>query len=61
VIDRPPSMMAGKTSAFCDFADAGDESVLATCSGNVVQIIDAWRQISMRGVTATRCTVLVSS
>ena len=42
-IDRPPSIMVGKTTAFCDFAGAGDESVLATCSGNIVQIIDAWR------------------
>jgi hypothetical protein len=29
VIDKPPVIVHGKTSAFCDFAGAGDESVLA--------------------------------
>ena len=43
VIDRPPSIMAGKTTAFCDFAGAGDESVLALCEGNATRIVDAWR------------------
>jgi phage terminase large subunit len=43
VIDKPPSIVHGKTSAFCDFAGAGDESVLALCVGNDTRIVDAWR------------------
>jgi hypothetical protein len=43
VIDKPPAIIAGKTSAFCDFAGAGDESVLALCEGNDTRIVDAWR------------------
>jgi hypothetical protein len=43
VIDRPPAIVHGKTSAFCDFAGAGDESVLALCVGNDTRIADAWR------------------
>jgi phage terminase large subunit len=43
VIDKPPSIAHGKTSAFCDFAGAGDESVLATCEGNDTRICDSWR------------------
>ena len=43
LIDKPPSIMHGKVSAFCDFAGAGDESVLALCEGNYARIVDAWR------------------
>jgi phage terminase large subunit len=43
VIDKPPSIVHGKTSAFCDFAGAGDESVLAICEGNCTRVVDAWR------------------
>jgi hypothetical protein len=43
LIDNPPVFVPGPTTAFCDFAGAGDESVLATCSGNRPEIIDAWR------------------
>jgi phage terminase large subunit len=43
LIDNPPTFAPGPTSAFCDFAGAGDESVLATCNGNRAEIVDAWR------------------
>jgi phage terminase large subunit len=43
VIDKPPAIVYSKTSAFCDFAGAGDESVLALCQGNDTRIIDHWR------------------
>jgi hypothetical protein len=43
VINKPPAIMHGKTTAFCDFAGAGDESVLALCEGNDTRIVDAWR------------------
>jgi hypothetical protein len=43
VIGKPPAIVHGKTSGFCDFAGAGDESVLATCEGNDTRIVDAWR------------------
>jgi hypothetical protein len=43
VIDKPPSIVHGKTSAFCDFAGAGDESVLALCQGNDTRIVERWR------------------
>jgi hypothetical protein len=39
----PPAVVAGKVTAFCDFAGAGDESVLALCEGNSVRIVEAWR------------------
>jgi phage terminase large subunit len=38
----PPKVVAGRVSAFCDFAGPGDQSVLAICEGNVVRIVDAW-------------------
>lgn len=43
MIDKPPAIVHGKTSAFCDFAGAGDESVLALCQGNDARIVDTWR------------------
>jgi phage terminase large subunit len=43
VIDKPPSIIAGQVSAFCDFAGSGDESVLGLCEGNEPRIVDAWR------------------
>ena len=43
LLDNPPPVVPGRVTAFCDFAGAGDESVLALCSGNCVVIIDAWR------------------
>ena len=43
LINNPPAFVPGPTTAFCDFAGAGDESVLATCSGDRPEIIDAWR------------------
>jgi hypothetical protein len=39
----PPAVVAGKVTAFCDFAGPGDESVLAVCEGNSVRMVDAWR------------------
>jgi hypothetical protein len=42
LLASPPPALPGKISAFCDFAAGGDENELATCSGNVVQIIDCW-------------------
>jgi hypothetical protein len=43
LIDNPPPFAGGPTTAFCDFAGPGDESVLATCTGNRPEIVDAWR------------------
>ncbi len=43
LIDNPPAHVPGPTTAFCDFAGSGDESVLATCNGNRAEIVDAWR------------------
>jgi hypothetical protein len=43
LIENPPDHVPGRPVAFCDFAGAGDESVLALCDGNQAQIIDAWR------------------
>jgi hypothetical protein len=43
VIDKPPSIMHGKVSAFCDFAGPGDESVLGLCESNCTRIVDHWR------------------
>lgn len=43
IIDKPPAIVAGGTRAFCDFAGAGDESVLALCEGNDTRIADSWR------------------
>jgi phage terminase large subunit len=37
-----PAVVAGKVTAFCDFAGPGDQSVLALCDGNCVRIVDAW-------------------
>jgi hypothetical protein len=37
----PPAVV--KVTGFCDFAGPGDESVLAVCEGNSVQVVDAWR------------------
>ena len=39
----PPALVSGKVRGFCDFAGAGDESVLAVCEGNAVRVVDAWR------------------
>jgi hypothetical protein len=39
----PPAVVAGKVTAFCDFAGAGDESVLAVCEGNRASVVQAWR------------------
>jgi phage terminase large subunit len=43
LIDNPPSICHGRTTGFCDFAGAGDESVLALCVGNSARIVDAWQ------------------
>jgi phage terminase large subunit len=43
LIDNPPEHVPGRPAAFCDFAGAGDESVLALCDGNRAEIVDAWR------------------
>jgi phage terminase large subunit len=43
LLEDPPPAVPGKLCAFCDFAAGGDENVLATCSGNVAQIVDCWR------------------
>jgi hypothetical protein len=42
LLTDPPAVVAGRVTAFCDFAGPGDQSVLALCEGNVVQIVDAW-------------------
>jgi hypothetical protein len=44
LISNPPPIAHGRTTAFCDFAGAGDESVLAVCVGNVARIVgEPWR------------------
>jgi phage terminase large subunit len=43
LIDNPPEHVPGDRVAFCDFAGAGDESVLALFNGNRGEIVDAWR------------------
>jgi hypothetical protein len=43
VIDNPPEYVPGETTAFCDFAGPGDETVLASCNGNRIEVIDTWR------------------
>jgi phage terminase large subunit len=43
LIDNPPDFATGPTTGFCDFAGPGDESVLATCTGNRAEIVEAWR------------------
>ncbi|MEY2606431.1 MAG: hypothetical protein QOH31_4253 [Verrucomicrobiota bacterium] len=44
LIDNPPALEPGPTTAFCDFAGPGDESVLALCEGNRASIVDdPWR------------------
>jgi len=43
LIDNPPEYVPGETTAFCDFAGPGDESVLALCKGNRLDIADTWR------------------
>jgi hypothetical protein len=43
LIDNPPEHVSGRAAAFCDFAEAGDESLLALCDGNRAEIVDAWR------------------
>lgn len=46
LMDKPPEHIPcslGDRGAFCDFAGAGDESVLAVSNGNRVEIVDAWR------------------
>src|SRR5260221_1095256 len=43
LFDNPPENVPGRPAAFCDFAGAGDESVLALCDGNRTEIVDAWR------------------
>lgn len=45
----PPGAVPGKLTAFCDFAGAGDESVLALCEGNSARIVDAWRHRDTNG------------
>jgi hypothetical protein len=42
LVDSPPAFVPGSTTAFCDFAGAGDESVLATCNGNRAEIDPKW-------------------
>jgi hypothetical protein len=43
LFDNPPPHTPGRPVAFCDFAAAGDESVLALCDGTEARIVDAWR------------------
>ena len=40
----PPTVEAGETHAFCDFAAGGDENVLAIRRGNRIEIVKAWRE-----------------
>jgi phage terminase large subunit len=42
LIDNPPAFVPGPTTAFCDFAGSGDESVFALCEGNRVTIEPEW-------------------
>jgi phage terminase large subunit len=42
LLDDPPAIVAGRVTAFCDFAGPGDQSVLALCEGNSVRIVDGW-------------------
>jgi hypothetical protein len=41
--DPPAVVKDGKRRAFCDFAGAGDESVLGLCEGNCAWIVESWR------------------
>jgi hypothetical protein len=51
LIENPPAHVPGRPVAFCDFAGAGDESVLALCDGNQTEIVDTWRsRDTMRSV-----------
>jgi phage terminase large subunit len=43
LIDNPPEYVPGDTTAFCDFAGPGDESVLALFNGNRGEIVETWR------------------
>jgi hypothetical protein len=43
LIEDPPPHSPGRPVAFCDFAGAGDESVLSVANGNRAQIVDSWR------------------
>lgn len=43
LVDKPPDFKEGSTSAFCDFAGPGAESVLGICQGNRAGIVDSWR------------------
>ena len=36
---------SGEKFAFCDFARGGDENVLAVRRGNVVRVVEAWREV----------------
>lgn len=41
---EPPDEKRGERKAFCDFAAGGDENVLALRDGNLVELIDCWRE-----------------
>lgn len=43
-LDNPPYHRAGEVVAFCDFAEGGDENVIALRNGNAVSIPAAWRE-----------------
>ena len=43
LLAHPRPVVAGKVTAFCDFAGPENESVLAVIEGNSVRIVDAWR------------------
>lgn len=41
---EPPDEKRGERKAFCDFAAGGDENALALRDGNVIELIDHWRE-----------------
>jgi hypothetical protein len=43
-LQNPPNHKRGDIVAFCDFADGGDENVIATRDGNKVDLAATWRE-----------------
>jgi hypothetical protein len=43
-MDNPPVFSAGRSSTFIDWSTGGDETVIATSSGNRLQIVAAFRE-----------------
>jgi hypothetical protein len=52
IANPPVRSETGAGFAFCDFARGGDENVLAVRRGNVVRIVDAWREVDSMSAAA---------